>query len=260
MPSFETLLFEIKDRIAYITLNRPEKSNALSPQIVSELKEAFSKASSSPLAKIIVLKANGTVFSAGADLAYLQSLQNNTYEENLADSNNLKELFTQMYFLNKVIIAQVEGHAIAGGCGLAGVCDFVFSTPEAKFGYTEVKIGFVPAIVSIFLIPKIGETNAKELLLPGKLISAEYAQKIGLIHYIYEKDQIAESIQQFALNLCKNTSGESLRITKDLIARIQTMDFFEALELAASTNAHARLGTDCKRGIAAFLNKESIEW
>ena len=115
-------------------------------------------------AKVIVLKAAGKVFSAGADLDYLQGLQKNTYEENLLDSNSLKDLFQMIYTHDKVVIAQVQGHAIAGGCGLASVCDFVFTQPEAKFGYTEVHIGFVPAIVMVFLLRRLGEGKSRELV------------------------------------------------------------------------------------------------
>jgi methylglutaconyl-CoA hydratase len=142
-------------RVGYIVLNRPEKRNALGPQFVKDLKELFIIAEKDKDSKVLVLKAEGEAFCAGADLAYLKELQSNTYEENLADSNNLKELFHQIYTLDKIVIAQVEGHAIAGGGGLATVCDFVFAVPEAKIGFTEVKIGFVPAIISVFIVRKI---------------------------------------------------------------------------------------------------------
>ncbi|HWA36104.1 MAG TPA: enoyl-CoA hydratase/isomerase family protein, partial [Cyclobacteriaceae bacterium] len=163
--------YMVADRVGYITLNRPEKRNALNQEMVSELEAAFQKASSDDSAKVIVLRARGEAFCAGADLGYLQQLQKYSYEENLADSSHLKELFFLIYTLNKVVIAEVQGAALAGGCGLAAVCDFVFTVPEAKFGYTEVKIGFIPAIVTVFLLRKIGESRAKELLLSGSLIS-----------------------------------------------------------------------------------------
>ena len=147
--------YSVLDRIAFITLDRAEKRNALSYDLVTELKSAFADAENDDAVKVIVLKANGEAFSAGADLEYLQQLQSFSYEQNFNDSNHLKELFLQIYSLKKVVIAQIQGHAIAGGCGLAAVCDFSFATPESKFGYTEVKIGFIPAIVMVFLIRKI---------------------------------------------------------------------------------------------------------
>src|SRR6478736_297001 len=178
----ELVLYEVKDRVGYITLNRPEKKNALSHELVAELKDAFTQAENDTNVKIVVLQANGDAFCAGADLAYLQRLQKFSFEENLADSNHLKELFLKIYQLKKVVIAKVQGHALAGGCGLATVCDFVFAIPEAKFGYTEVKIGFIPAIVLVFLIRKIGEKLAKHLLLSGELVQANDAINFGLIN------------------------------------------------------------------------------
>ena len=144
------VIYSVQDRVGYITLNRPEKRNALSGEMVTELKAAFAKADEDESVKVIVLKASGEAFCAGADLAYLQQLQKFSLEENVKDSNHLKDLFLQIYQLKKVVIAQVQGHALAGGCGLATICDFVFAIPEAKFGYTEVKIGFIPALVSVF--------------------------------------------------------------------------------------------------------------
>ena len=142
------VLTQIKDRIGHITLNRPEKRNALSPELVEELKQSFTSYSSNDQVKVVVLQANGKAFCAGADLAYLQKLQSFTEEENVADSQSLAELFEKIYTFPKPVIAKVQGHAIAGGCGLASVCDYIISAPEVKYGYTEVRIGFVPAIVS----------------------------------------------------------------------------------------------------------------
>jgi methylglutaconyl-CoA hydratase len=200
------------------------------------------------------------VFCAGADLEYLQTLQKNTFEENLADSSHLKELFELIYTHPKIVIAQIHGHAIAGGAGLAAVCDFSFSVPEAQFGYTEVKIGFIPAIVMVFLLRKIGEGRAKELLLSGDLISAQKAKEYGLINYIVEAENLASEVEKFALHLCRNNSAQSLATTKQMIARVQEMPLSEALNFAAKQNATARESTDCKKGIASFLEKKSLEW
>ncbi len=254
------LLFEVKNRIAFITLNRPDKRNALNSELVGELKQAFSIASAEKEAKVIVLKANGSAFCAGADLAYLQQLQNNSYEENLNDSNHLKELFVQIYTLNKVVIAQIEGHAIAGGCGLASVCDFSFSVPEAKFGYTEVRIGFIPAIVKVFLLRKIGEMRSKRLLLTGELIDAQKAEKLELINEVVPVEKIREHVLKFCQLLIDKNSSQSLAYTKQMIANVQSMPLDEGLSYAAEMNAKARASDDCQKGIASFLNKESIVW
>ena len=249
-----------QNRIGYITLNRPEKRNALSPEMISELKESFSRAESDKAVKVIILRANGEAFCAGADLAYLQKLQQFSYEENLADSRQLKDLLLQMYRLKKVIIAQVQGSALAGGCGLITVCDFVFAVPEAKFGYTEVKIGFVPAIVMIFVLRKLGEARAKELLLTGNLISAEAANKLGIVYKLSEKSSLAMDTENFANELIHSTSAQSLALTKGMIAEVQHLPFEEALDFATLQNAAARATEDCKKGIGAFLNKQTITW
>jgi len=255
---FATLVIE--ERVAYITINRPEKRNALNAQVVQDLKDAFTYAEQSNDAKVIVLKANGESFCAGADLAYLKELQSNSFEENLEDSNHLKELFEQIYSNKKIVIAQVEGHAIAGGGGLATVCDFVFSVPEAKFGFTEVKIGFVPAIISVFILRKIGEKRTKELLLTGDLITANKAKAIELINYIFDADSIEDEVQAFAEKLINNCSGDSLALTKELLANVSSMNFTKGLNYASKINATARNTKDCIAGISAFLNKDKISW
>jgi methylglutaconyl-CoA hydratase len=251
---------EIKERVGYIILNRPDKRNALNAEFVEELKSAFSAAEKNDAIKVIVLKANGSAFCAGADLGYLKTLQANTYQENLEDSRNLMELFKLIYQLKKVVIAQVEGHAIAGGCGLATVCDFVYAVPDIKFGYTEVKIGFIPAIVSLFLLRKIGETRGKELLLSGDLIDTLEGEKYGLVNKIAPSIEIAEKVFIFAKRLCEQNSEQSMSLTKQLIANVQNISISEGLELAATENAKARETNDCKNGIAAFLNKENLTW
>ncbi|HRG78638.1 MAG TPA: enoyl-CoA hydratase-related protein [Cyclobacteriaceae bacterium] len=252
--------YSVKERVGYITLNRPDKRNALSHELVHDLKEAFSRAETDASIKVVVLNANGESFCAGADLAYIQQLQNFTFEENLADSKHLKELFLQIYTLKKVVIAQVQGHALAGGCGLATVCDFTFSVPEAKFGYTEVKIGFIPALVAVFLVRKIGEQKARQLLLTGEIIKAQDALSKGLISKVVDAKDLEASVFDFAQELVRNNSAQSMQLTKQLIADVQSLSLYDALDLAASVNAQARATEDCKRGIAAFLNKQELRW
>ncbi|WP_461790864.1 enoyl-CoA hydratase/isomerase family protein [Pedobacter sp.] len=254
------VLYQVEKRIAYLTLNRAEKRNAFNPDLVKQLTEALLKAQDDEKAKVIVLRAKGDVFSAGADLAYMQQLQHFSYEENVADSNNLKTLFETIRTLSKVVIAQVEGHAIAGGCGLATICDIIFAVPEAKFGYTEVKLGFVPAIVSCYLVQKVGETLAKKLLLSGDLFTAEEALKYNLITYVTKTEDICQNVENFALDLCNNASGNSLMLTKQLINQTTKTWLGECLTNAVDINAKTRESNDFKRGIGAFLAKEKINW
>lgn len=258
--SYTTITYTTNEKVAVIALNRPEKRNAFNATLVAELKQAFTEADTDTAVKVIVLKGNGEVFSAGADLGYLQSLQSNTYQENLDDSTSLMQLYKQIYTLSKPVIAQIEGHAIAGGCGLATVCDFSFAVDEAKFGYTEVKIGFIPAIVMVFLLRKIGERYAKELLLTGKLISAAEAKYMGLINDVVGVENMQSTVDQLCKELIEQTSRASVQATKQMIASVQEMDLNNALNYAAEMNAKARATDDCKHGIASFLNKQKPEW
>lgn len=258
--TFDLIKYQVGDRLGRIIINRPEKRNAMNAALVQELKMAFTLAQQDDAVKVIILQAEGKVFSAGADLEYLKQLQENSYEDNLKDSRQLMELYRQIYLHEKIVIAQVEGHAIAGGCGLMTVCDFVYAVPEAKFGYTEAQIGFVPALVSVFLLRKLGETKVRELLLTAKLISAPEAKHMGLINEIFPAAGIADAVTNIATECCFSTSAASVKTIKRLIAETPGQPLDEALETAAVVNAKARDEEDCRRGIDAFLNKEKISW
>lgn len=252
--------YAVQDRLAYITLNRPEKSNALCYDLVSELQTAFKQADDDDSVRVVILKANGDAFCAGADLAYLQELQKYTFEQNVADSDHLKALFLQIYLMKKVVISQVHAHALAGGCGLATVCDITFAARDANFGYTEVKIGFVPAIVMVFLLRKIGEGRAKQLLLEGTIINAAQARDLGLVQYVCDTEKLAGDVTAFALQLIETNSAYAMGVTKQMIAKVQSLPLDDALTFASEMNAKARGSEDCRRGIAAFLKKEKIVW
>jgi methylglutaconyl-CoA hydratase len=254
------ITYEVHERIGTITLNRPDKRNALSPSLVAELDQAFDQAEQDENVKVIILQANGETFCAGADLAYLQELQQFSYEQNLEDSMRLKSLYEKIFHLKKIVIAQIQGHALAGGCGLATVCDVLFSVREAKFGYTEVKIGFIPALVMVFLVRKIGEQRARFMLLSGELITAEVAQQYGLVHQLCSTDDLKPTVRAFAAKIVRQASAQSLELTKSLLAQIQSRSLEDGLVLAASANAHARATEDCKKGIAAFLSKQELTW
>lgn len=262
-PELEALRYiryACENRVGYVTLNRPDKRNALNADVVTELKQAFEYAENDADCKVIVLRAAGDVFCAGADLGYIQELQNFGYTDNLEDSTHLMQLFHQIYTLKKVVIGQVQGHALAGGCGLAAICDISFAVPEAKFGYTEVKIGFLPAIVSVFLIRKIGEARTKQLLLSGDVVSAQTALDMGLITFLSTREELAATVRAYAERLCRENSGQSMEVTKEMLARLPEMPLEDGLRYAAQSNAEARGSEDCRRGIAAFLNKEKIGW
>ena len=262
-PELEALRYiryQAEDRIGYITLNRPDKRNALNADVVTELKQAFELAENDEDCKVVVLRAAGDVFCAGADLGYIEQLQGFGYSDNLNDSTHLMQLFHQIYTLKKVVIGQVQGHALAGGCGLAAICDITFAVPEAKFGYTEVKIGFIPAIVSVFLLRRIGEARTKQLLLSGDVIPAQAALDMGLITFLTARETLADDVRAYARRLTHENSAHSMEVTKEMLASLPEMDLEEGLRYAARRNAEARGSDDCRRGISAFLNKEKISW
>jgi len=256
----QQILYEVQNRIGFITLNRPEKRNALNSQLVEALKATINSAIEDELCKVIILKANGKAFCAGADLDYLQQLQKNSFDENVADSQSLKDLFLLIHQSPKVIIAQIEGHALAGGCGLASVCDYSFTIPEAKFGYTEVKIGFIPALVMVFLVRKIGEGKAREILLNGEILTADEAVHLGLIGKVIEADKIEAHCLGFATQLAETASAQSMAKVKEILVEIQNLTLAEGLDYAAKQNALSRESADCKKGISSFLNKTDISW
>ncbi|MCH8558270.1 MAG: enoyl-CoA hydratase/isomerase family protein [Balneolia bacterium] len=258
--SFQYILTDIQNRVGIISLNRPEKRNALNPELVGELKTAFPSFFKNDDVKVIKLRGEGDAFCAGADLAVIKKLKSATYEENLDDSRHLAELFEIIRNGSKPVVAAVHGHAIAGGCGLASICDIVIASEPAKFGYTETRIGFVPAIVARFLIKKVGETHARNLLLCGHLISAHEAARIGLVTETVAVEQFHETVNKVLTDLVEKCSGQALQTTKALINAAGDQTFQEAVDYAVEVNARARGSEDCQKGISAFLNKEKVVW
>lgn len=253
------ILTNIEGRVGTIVLNRPEKRNALSAELVTELKQAFLDFNSNENVKIILLKSASLPFCAGADLAYLMQLRNFTFEENVADSQHLKELFELIYTSPKITISQVEGPALAGGCGLATVADFCFASIEATFGYTEAKIGFLPALVMVYLREKVGMQVMTDWLLTGRVFGADEAFNCGLIYQVSASDDIEKQVNDFISKLTIGVSQQSIEGIKKMMRNLP-FDRSEALNYAAEMNAHARATSDCRKGIDAFLNKEKITW
>ena len=250
----------VHDGVATITLNRPDKRNALNSVLVSALRQTLDAAAADHAVRVIVLTGAGKTFSAGADLAALEALQSASAMDNLADSEHLAALFEQIYLHPKPIIARVNGHAIAGGCGLAAVCDWSVATTQAKLGFTEVRIGFVPAIVMVFVLRKLGEAAARDLLLRGALIGAVEAAALGLITRAVPPESLDDAVDALARELATQTSASAVALTKKMLAQVPGMGLREALAYATQLNALARSTPDCQAGIAAFLNKTAPPW
>jgi methylglutaconyl-CoA hydratase len=258
---FTRIKYTVDQRICTITLSRPEKHNALDDLMISELSAAFSQAGREADVKVIRLMGDGESFCAGADLGYIQRMSKFDFNQNLEDSNNLMKLFLQIYTHRKPVLALVRGNALAGGCGLATVCDLIIASREtARFGYTEVRIGFIPAIVMIFLLRRVGEGRARELTMSGEIISADEAYRIGLVNYVVPEMELEQFGAELAAQLAKNCSTSSLGLIKELLSRIHGMSTNDALSYAANLNALTRMTDDCKKGIEAFLKKERIRW
>ena len=254
------LLRDHRGPVLTLTLNRPDKRNALSAGLVGELKEALAEAAADDGVRVVVLTGAGKAFSAGADLAALEALQTASAEANLADSQHLAEVFAAIYRHPKPVVAKVNGHAIAGGCGLAAVCDLALVSTRAKLGFTETRIGFVPAIVSVFVLRKLGEAAARDLMLRGHLISAEEAAAVGLVTRAVAPDALDAEVDAVARELATETSATAVALTKGLLADVPGMGLDEALGHAVQLNALARGTDDCRAGIAAFLGKTDPPW
>jgi methylglutaconyl-CoA hydratase len=256
--AYKTLLYSESNGIATITLNRPDKRNAISYELIDDVTAALKQASQSS-AKVLILTGAGSAFSAGMDLENLKGLLGRTPEQNLEDSQTMAGLFRALYDFPRPTVAAVNGAAIAGGTGLATLCDFTLAVPEAKFGYTEVRIGFVPGIVSSYLIANVGEKRARDLLLTGRLFSAEEAYRFGLVTEIVAPDQLMSRALHLAAQLMEN-SPASLETTKRLLSSYTKEQLDRQLVSAVHENAAVRQTPDFKEGITSFLEKRKPKW
>ncbi len=256
--TYKTLQFAFDSAIATLTLNRPDKRNAVSYELIDDLIHALDEVRKSP-AQILILTGAGKAFCSGMDLDNLKSLIGRTPEQNLEDSRTMVGLFRSLYEFPKPTIAAVNGAAIAGGTGLAFLCDFTLAVPDAKFGYTEVRIGFVPAIVSTFLLRQVGEKIARDLLLTGRIFDAAEALKLGLINEIVPLEELLDRARALALQLMEN-SPLSLFHTKRLLTEHARAELDAQIEAAIRENAGIRESADFREGITSFLEKRKPQW
>jgi methylglutaconyl-CoA hydratase len=244
--------------IATITLNRPEKRNAVSFELVGELMAAMEEIEASS-AQVLIFTGSGKAFCAGMDLEELKSLVGKTHEENVKDSATMAAMFRRLYDFPKPTIAAVNGAAIAGGTGIATMCDFTLAVPEAKFGYTEVRIGFVPAIVSSILVWQVGHKLARDLLLTGRLFDAAEANRYGLVNEVVPAERLLERAKEIATQLMQN-SPSSVRATKRLINSFIAAQLDGQIAAAIEDNARIRTTADFREGVASFLEKRTPVW
>jgi len=250
----DEILTETDGSIAIITLNRPEKRNALNDGLIAALKVALREADADESVKCIVIRGAGKDFCSGADLAALQKIANASYEENLEDARSLGELYKLIRAVRQPVIAAVKGRALAGGCGLAMACDLIVAETNAKFGFPEVRIGFVPAMVTAIVQRNMSERRAFTTLTLGEEMSAQDLRAEGIVHAVADESDFETRLA--AVTECyAKLSGSAVQMTKRLLYDIDGLNFAAAIEQGAQVNAQARLTEDCQKGIARFLEK-----
>ncbi len=256
--AYNTLTLAVSGDIATVTLNRPDKRNAISTEMIEELLSAFGEVENSR-ARVLILTGAGKAFCSGMDLAALEALASQSHMENLEDSRRMARLFRRIWSFPKTTIAAVNGAALAGGSGLTTQCDFTLAVPEAKFGFTEVRIGFIPALVSVFLRRQIGDKHARDLLLTGRIIEAAEAYRLGLVTQIVSAEELMSAANRLATTLLAS-SPTSLQKTKKLLYDFAYAEVDRELELAIAENAQIRSTADFREGLLSFLEKRAPQW
>jgi methylglutaconyl-CoA hydratase len=250
----QEILYAVDGAIARVTLNRPEKRNALNDELISGLKRSLREADETEAVRAVIITGAGADFCSGADLSALQKISESSITENLEDASSLMELFAQIRKVRVPVVAAVRGRALAGGCGLATACDLVLAAASARFGYPEVKIGFVPAMVMAILRRNVSEKRAFELITRGGEIGAAEAERLGLINHVFEDDAFETEVETF-VRAFEKVSRSAVMLSKRLLYHMDSLTFEAALEAGAEVNAIARMTDDCQQGIARFLKK-----
>jgi methylglutaconyl-CoA hydratase len=257
MP-YDTLTLKMDGEIATITLNRPEKRNAISARMIEDLLAALGQVETGP-ARVGILTGAGKAFCSGMDLEDLKAIAQQSPERNLQDSQGMARMFRRLWSFPRPLIAAVNGPALAGGCGIATLCDFTLAAPEAKFGYPEVRIGFLPAIVSVFLLRQIGEKRARDLLLTGRILNAREAEQAGLVTRVVPAEELMDAARELAATLLA-ASPSSLIHTKRVLCKFAAEEVDRELERAIAENAGIRATADFREGLTAFLEKRKPAW
>jgi methylglutaconyl-CoA hydratase len=252
--SEKDVLYAVDGAIARVTLNRPEKRNALNASVIAALKDRLREASVDERVRVVVIAGAGKDFCSGADLSALQQIAEASVAENAEDARFLLELFLLIRRLEVPVVAAVTGRALAGGCGLASSCDLVLASASARFGYPEVKIGFVPAMVLAILRRNVSEKRAFELLTRGDEFSAQQARELGLVNQVFNDETFTDDVDAYVKRFTE-VSRSAVALTKRLLYQADSLGFVEALEAGADVNVIARMTEDCQQGIARFLKK-----
>jgi methylglutaconyl-CoA hydratase len=254
MSSFQKILYSVEQGVAHLTLNRPEKRNALDAELISEVREALRVSARDEAVRVILITGAGADFCSGADLSGLEKTFNAGVLDHMADARNMAELFVEMRHHPRPIVASVQGRALAGGCGLATACDLVVAAESAKFGYPEVNIGFVPAMVMAILRRSLSEKRAFEMIASGEIISAQTALDFDLINAVFADETFDIDVKAFVSQVASKSTS-AITLAKRLLYHMDGMTFEAAVEAGVETNAIARMTEDMKRGVEKFLKK-----
>ncbi|HYP29029.1 MAG TPA: enoyl-CoA hydratase-related protein [Blastocatellia bacterium] len=254
MSDYRKILYSVEQNVARVTLNRPDKRNALDDEIISELKDSMKRSAGDEGVRAVVITGAGKDFCSGADLSALRKISEASVMENVDDARGLGELFVSMRRHPRPVIAAVRGRALAGGCGLATACDLILASETAQFGYPEVNIGFIPAMVMAILRRSVSEKRAFELITRGEVIDARAAQDLGLVNRVFPDEGFETAVAEYASQLA-GKSASAVSLSKSLLYHMDSMGFEAAIEAGAQTNAITRMTEDCKRGIERFLKK-----
>src|ERR1700724_3362226 len=256
---YSTLLLECRDAIATITLNRPDKRNAVTSTMIADLQSALDAIEKNHSTRVVILTGAGKAFCVAMDLEMLATIAKQSPAENQEDSRRIAKMLRRLWSFPRPMIAAVNGPAFAGGCGIATLCDFTLAAPDAKFGYTEVKIGFLPAIVSVFLTRQIGDKRSRDLLLTGRIIEAAEAKEFGMVSEIVLGEHLLDRANELANDLIA-ASPSSLTRAKHLLTPAAPAALDHDLERAILENARIRCTPDFKEGVASFLEKRKPVW
>jgi methylglutaconyl-CoA hydratase len=251
----QPVIYSVENGVARLILNRPEKRNALNDAMIQGLKSSLRDAESNQAVRVVVIAGAGKDFCSGADLSALQKISESSVSENLDDARSLMELFLMIRHARMPVIAAVRGRALAGGCGLATACDIVLASSNARFGYPEVKIGFVPAMVMAILRRNVSEKRAFELITRGAEINAGESERIGLVNQVFVDETFDNEVETFA-RAFEKASASAIALSKRLLYQMDGLSFIEALESGADMNVIARMTGDCQKGIERFLKKQ----
>ncbi|HEX7320106.1 MAG TPA: enoyl-CoA hydratase/isomerase family protein [bacterium] len=260
-PAFETVQLDlnIEKTIAYVILNRPEVHNAFNDIMIKELTQIFQKIDSDVGVRVVVLQGAGKSFCAGADLNWMKRVKDYSYVDNLKESMELAVMFDTMYSLTKPTIAKVQGNAIGGGTGLVAVCDMAIAASDARFSFSEVKLGLIPACISPYVIKKCGEGKVRELFLSGERIAAEKAMSAGLVNIVVPPGELDSAVDDLVIKLL-SSGPEAIKKCKELITKLPTLNHDEVKKYTAEVIAHMRMSEEAQEGMNAFLEKRKPHW